>query len=243
MIQSISSIIHYTFFFPVFIIFMTILLLASLIKFEWFFKLTGPVCRIFMTSLGAKVKVEGTFPENGSYVVMSNHSSFIDPFIYPFFMKGIFTGIVARYNFKYPIWAQVLKRARVIPVDRKNRERAIESIKKAEKVLKQGIHIAILPEGTRTLTGKLGIMKKGGFHLAINTGASIIPVGIEGAYKFKPKSTWKLSKGIITARVGNPISSKSLGLEGLINKVEHELKRLSGELNLPSSQKGDKIEN
>ena len=213
MIQSISSVIHYSLFFPIFIICMTILIFASLIKFEWFFKLAGPVCRLFMKSLGAKIKVEGIFPEKGSYVVMSNHSSFIDPFIYPFFMKGIFTGIVARYNFKYPIWAQVLKRVRAIPVDRKNRERAIESIKQAEQVLKQGIHIAILPEGTRTLTGKLGIMKKGGFHLAINTGASIIPVGIEGAYEFKPKSTWKLSKGTITVRVGDPISSKSLGFK------------------------------
>ena len=197
-----------------------------------------------MKSLGAKVKVEGEFPDKGSYVVMSNHSSFVDPFIYPFFMKGIFTGIVARYNFKYPVWAQVLRRFNAIPVDRKNRKRAIESIKKAEHVLKQGIHIAILPEGTRTLTGKIGVMKKGGFHLAMNTGASIIPVGIEGAFNFKPKTTWKLTKGTITARIGNPIPSnlyESLGLDGLLKKVEMELRRLSGE-EVPH-EKGEQSEN
>ena len=35
-----------------------------------------------------------------------------------------------------------------------------EGIKKAEEVLRKGYHIAILPEGTRTLTGKLGKLKK-----------------------------------------------------------------------------------
>ena len=119
-----------------------------------------------------------------------------------------------------------------------------ESIKKAEHVLKQGIHIAILPEGTRTLTGKIGVMKKGGFHLAMNTGASIIPVGIEGAFNLKPKTTWKLTKGTITARIGNPIPSnlyESLGLDGLLKKVEMELRRLSGE-EVPH-EKGEQSEN
>ena len=198
---------------------MLLIFLVSFIKFEYMFKLAKPACRFFMKTLGAKIKIEGEFPDKGSYVVMSNHSSFLDPFIYPFFMKGIFTGIVARYNFKFPIWAQVLKRFNAIPVERKNRLKAIESITKAEEVLKKGIHIAILPEGTRTLTVKIGVLKKGGFHLAMNTGASIIPVGIEGAFDFKPKSTWKIKKGTIIARIGKPISSclyDSLGLDGLL---------------------------
>ena len=84
-----------------------------------------------------------------------------------------------------------MRRIQAIPIDRKNRFTAIESIKKAEEVLKGGVHIGILPEGTRTLDGNIGPMKKGGFHMAINTETSIIPVGVYGAFNFKPKKFLK----------------------------------------------------
>ena len=42
-----------------------------------------------------------------------------------------------------------------------------------EKVIhSDGCHMVILPEGTRTLDGKLQKFKKGGFHMAINTNTS-----------------------------------------------------------------------
>ena len=37
----------------------------------------------------------------------------------------------------------------------------------------------IFPEGTRTRDGRLGAFKKGGFHLAIDSGADIVPVAIQ----------------------------------------------------------------
>lgn len=233
MIQSITSIVRWFLFLPAFIIGMTLMIIASFFKIEWLYLLSRPICRLLAFCVGAKIKVEGEFPVNGKFVIMSNHSSFFDPFIYPFFMKGKFTGVVADYNLKYPFWKQFLNRVNAIPVNRKNRKKAIESIKKAEEVLKSGYNIAILPEGTRTLTGKLGKLKKGGFHLAMNTKASIIPVGIKGAFKLKPKTTWKLTSGEIIVKVGKPIpysTYESLGIDGILNKIEQELKILSGEI-------------
>ena len=131
-----------------------------------------------------------------------------------------------------PVFSALIRRIKAIPVERKNLEAAIESIKKAEKVLNQNIHIGILPEGTRTLSGQIGPLKKGGFHMAINTNTSIIPVGVSGAFNFKPKNRWWTKPVPIKINIGTAINThryNEMGLEELKNIVEKKLKQLSGE--------------
>ena len=187
-------------------------------------------CRFFLILIGIKTSIEGKFPRNGSYIVMCNHGSFIDTFIFPIFMRGKYTGVIAAEMMKYPIFSQIIHRFKGILIERTNRSKAIESIKKAEKIIKNfGYHIAIMPEGTRTLTGKIQEFKKGGFHLALNTNVSILPVGINGAFEFKPKNRRTFHPGKIKIRIGNPISHleyAKLGLEGLMNKVKMEIEQL-----------------
>tara|TARA_B100001029_G_C15056203_1_gene454578 strand:+ start:850 stop:1566 length:717 start_codon:yes stop_codon:yes gene_type:complete len=233
MINTISSIIRWVIFFPILIIGLLIMIILSFFNLKMVFWFSKPFCWLLALTIGAKVTVEGNFPVNEKFVVMSNHSSFFDPFIYPFFMKGMFTGIVADYNLKFPLWKQFLLRLNAIPINRKDRNQAIQGIKKAEEVLNRGINIAILPEGTRTINGKLGKLKKGGFHLAMNTKASIIPIGIKGAFKLAPKTTWKLTPCEIIAKVGDPIPFsvyEPLGVDGLLQKVERDIKILSSEI-------------
>ena len=70
--------------------------------------------------------------------------------------------------------------------------------------------------------------------MAINTKTPIIPVGISGAFEFKPKNRWWMKPGPVTINIGNPISINdytALGVEGLSTKVEKLLKSLSGETN------------
>jgi len=135
-------------------------------------------------------------------------------------------------NFKYPVFSLLIRRLKAIPIERKNRRLAIQSIEKAEDVLRGGVHIGILPEGSRTTTGKMRPLKKGGFHMALNTGISILPVGVSGAFTFKPKNRWWLRPGPITINIGEPIHHGEyvdLGVDGLLNRVESKLKELSGE--------------
>ena len=62
-------------------------------------------------------------------------------------------------NFKYPVFSLLIRRLKDIPIERKNTRLAIQSIERAEGILKEGVHIGILPEGTRTITGKLQKLK------------------------------------------------------------------------------------
>ena len=159
-----------------------------------------------MSSLFVWPRLNGTFPSEGTYIIMMNHSSFLDVFIFPLIPRGIYSGSTAIENFKYPIFSSLIRRINAIPIDRKNSTEAIKSIERAQEVLNDGIHIGILPEGSRTITGKMRPLKKGGVHMAKNTKTSIIPVGISGAFLFKPKNRWWLRPGKITINIGDPIN-------------------------------------
>ena len=70
--------------------------------------------------------------------------------------------------------------------------------------------------------------------MAVNTRTSILPVGISGAFIFKPKNRWWLKPGVITINIGEPINHREyedLGIDGLLNRVDSKLKYLSGENN------------
>ena len=81
-------------------------------------KLTYPslklFAKVFVLILGVRVKIEGEFPQNGPYIIMANHASMLDPFLWGTFMKGKFTGIVANKNMKYPVYGWILKRMNAV---------------------------------------------------------------------------------------------------------------------------------
>lgn len=198
------------------------------------FQFAKAVAWFMLVILGVRVKVEGKFPDSGQYIIMSNHCSFIDVLLLPAVIKGKYTAVVALYNFKYPVWKQLLLSFKVIPIDRYNRTHAVNGIQTAEHVIKtMGYHVIILPEGGRTGTGKMGPLKKGGFHMALNTRTPILPIGFEGAYDYKPYHRKTFRPGKVTIRIGEPIpvvQYEKLGLNGLLQETEAKLKKLSGEI-------------
>ena len=220
--------------FLAFIFIAALLIISGFLFLPLFYKIDKLCCHIMLSALLVLPKIKGGFPSDGTYIIMMNHSSFLDVFIFPLVPRGAWTGITAAENFNIPVFSTIIKRIQAIPIERKNRQAAFESIKQAENVLKQGIHIGILPEGTRTLDGKIKPLKKGGFHMAINTNTPIIPVGVSGAFEFKPKNRWWMKPGLVTVNIGDPISINdytTLGVDGLSTKVKKLIKSLSGETN------------
>ncbi len=231
MFSVIHSFIRYILFSLYFLTFGLITLIGFFIlPINFAYKLIKPFCRGGLIALGVNAKVVGSIPNKGTFIVMMHHSSFIDSFIFPLLIKGKFTGIADKKNFSYPIYSQILKRIRAVSIDRSNRIQSIRGIEKAEKILKEGYHIGILPEGTRTTDGKVKRLKKGGFHMAVNTQTPIIPVGVKGAFEFKPKTRWTLKPGKVVLTVGaptNPDDYEVLGVNGLLEKIQKEIERLS----------------
>jgi putative phosphoserine phosphatase/1-acylglycerol-3-phosphate O-acyltransferase len=80
-------------------------------------------------------------------------------------------------------------------------------MKNATEILKNGTSVAIAPEGTRSGSKKLGVFKKGAFHLAMKAGAPIVPIVIKNAYMAMPKGSKMCSPTHIEVVVLDPVDT------------------------------------
>lgn len=175
-----------------------------------FHYLIRPVCWIYCLLAGQWLVKENEPPDpkGEPYLYMFNHESMFDQFMIAAFIRHYITAVGAIEQFRYPLWGTLIKQYGVIPIIRKNLKKAINSLSKAEEAINQGTSFLISPEGTRSLTGELGPFKKGPFHLAKNTGTTIVPVAVIGAFQAKRKEDWRLSPGKLTTRFCTPIKKE-----------------------------------
>lgn len=158
---------------------------------------------------------------DGSYVYMSNHQSHLDiPILYATLPSRTIRMLGKVELFKIPLWGRGLKAAEFISVDRSNHTRAVQSIERAKELLRDGVSIYLAPEGTRSRTGKIGPLKKGGFHLAIDTQTPIVPVAIRGTIDILPRGGRVMQTGQrVEVTIGDPIPVENQDLKDLMAKV------------------------
>lgn len=147
----------------------------------------------------AEIKLEVHGRENidtsGATIVMSNHQSLYDiPVLFQVLPPSL--RMVTKIElFSIPVWGRAMQAAGFIAIDRKHRERAIQSLKVARATLESGVSVWMAPEGTRSRDGLLLPFKKGGFVLAEEMNASILPISIHGTRDILPAKTWHLNRG------------------------------------------------
>ncbi|MFC2166777.1 lysophospholipid acyltransferase family protein [Acidobacteriota bacterium] len=154
-----------------------------------------------------KVRVEGqeNLDPDLTYLFMANHVSLFDIPLLAAYIPTFVRGVEALRQFKWPVYGWAIRRLGNIPIDRKNIHASIRSIKKTERVLKSGTSIAILPEGHRTIDGKLSPFKKLPFHLAKQAKVPILPIGLSGLFQLKSRDSSVIRPGPITIRFGKPV--------------------------------------
>jgi len=160
---------------------------------------------------------------------MSNHHSFFDvPFLQAY-VPVLIRGVEAKQHFRWPVYGWIIGRLGNIPIDRKNIHRSIQSIRRAQGNLESGLSMIIMPEGHRTLDGKLRPFKKLPFFLAKQSGAPIIPVGISGLYTLMPKGGFQVHPITLKIHFGEPISVdiiKNKDLDDLMKITRDRIKSL-----------------
>jgi 1-acyl-sn-glycerol-3-phosphate acyltransferase len=176
--------------------------------------------RFLFKILFIKVRSEGNenIEPNQTYLFMSNHTSLFDIPLLEAYIPTYVRGVEALRQFKWPVYGWVIRRLGNIPIDRKNIHASIRSIKTTEKRLKEGLSIVILPEGHRTLDGKLSPFKKLPFHLAKQAEVPIIPIGLSGSFQLKRKGSWLIRPHPVTIKFGQQVSPeeiKALSVEEL----------------------------
>jgi len=207
--------------------------LAALVAFPWTFITSNPnpvyrcgatLAYLAVRIAGIRIKVRGLdqLDVKGTYIFMSNHVSNLDPpVLVPFIPRR--TSVLAKKQvWKLPIIGKALDLAEIVPVDRSNRESAIDSVRRAGEVLRHGINMTIYPEGTRSPDGRLQAFKKGPFHLAADTGFPIVPVTILGTAEMMPKGSNIIRGGTATLVFHPPVDPKDFSSREDLMQAVHD---------------------
>lgn len=160
--------------------------------------------------LGIDLVVRGQdrVPPNQAYVYMSNHQSHLDiPVLYACLPSPTIRMLAKRELFDIPVWGWGLRQAEFVEVDRHSHTKAVASIGAAARLITSGVSIYLAPEGTRSKDGRIGPLKKGGFHLALDTGAPIVPVALSGTGAILPPGAKAMRTGCrVEVEIGAPIA-------------------------------------
>lgn len=161
--------------------------------------------------VGIKIREvgKGNLKPGQTYIFMSNHASNLDPPVEIPRIRERCSVLVKKELYRIPILGTGMRIARLVPVDRSNRDAAIESVREAVEVLRSGLHMIIYPEGTRTSDGRLLPFKKGPFHLAMESGVPVLPLTILGTHEAWPKNRFALKAGVVTVVYHPAIDPKS----------------------------------
>ncbi len=138
-------------------------------------------------------------------VFMFNHQSSLDMLVLGSLVRRDFTAVAKKDLAHDPRFAPIGYLVDIAYVDRSNTAQAKEALQPAVDKLLQGTSIAIAPEGTRSPTPKLGPFKKGGFHIAMQAGAPIVPVVIRNAGEMMWRDSFWLHSGTVDVAVLEPI--------------------------------------
>ena len=189
---------------------------------RWFGRRVVDLLDIDLRATGAE-----HVPPGRAYVYMSNHQSHLDiPVLYATLPSSTIRMLAKTELFQIPLWGRGLRAAEFVEVDRSNHTRAVQSIEQAARLLRDGVSIYLAPEGTRSRDGRIARLKKGGFHLAMDTHTPIVPVAIRGTIDILPRGGKVMRTGKhVDVTIGAPIDVTARELPSLMDELAAFLKQ------------------
>jgi 1-acyl-sn-glycerol-3-phosphate acyltransferase len=182
---------------------------------------------------GIRYKVSGREnvpPE--AVVFCSNHESNVDP---PVLFRALHPQLHILYKaelHKFPLMGTIFDVGGFVPVDRRNRERAMASIRRGAAALRSGLSFLIFPEGTRSRGGELLPFKKGGFIMAIQAQVPIVPVAVQGGRAAMQKGSPWIHPVNVSVRIGQPIPTAGLTVDDRDELIERVRQAIAGLLHM-----------
>lgn len=176
----------------------------------WASKLLG------LIQVRVKVTHADKMPAKGSgpVIVMCNHSSLYDIPISAVALNTSLRMLAKKELFKIPIFATALKRGEFVSIDRHNRDQSMKDLQNAKEKMLDGIILWVAPEGTRSKDGRIAKFKRGAFHVALDTGAVIVPIAIKDIHKVQGGKDLTLCiDQEIEVEICDPIDASQYNLE------------------------------
>lgn len=207
-----------------------------------FFAIVNLLCKLYF-----RVEVFGieNIPKDPPYIIAPNHASAIDHAMVSFAIgrhrrEELYT-LATKYFYDRPVAKIFIKiGANALRID--TIEDFFPALRAATKVLKLGKSVYIFPEGTRSETGQLLPFRVGVGLLAVETGAPIVPVYIDGTFKAMPPGKYFPKPAKIKVSFGRPIYMDEYAKKKQTETAYYVYKEVTDELfkRVSSLKVGDK---
>jgi len=186
----------------------------------------GAVLALGLAGIRYRVTGGGRVPRDRAVVFCANHQSNVDP---PVLFRALHPRLHILYKAglrRIPIMGMAMDVGGFVPVDRSNREHAMASLARAARSLREGHSFLIFPEGTRSRTDELLPFKKGGFIMAIEAQAPIVPVAISGGRDAMRKGSALIRPARVEVRIGEPVLTEGLTIDDRDHLIETVRERI-----------------
>ncbi|PWD85334.1 lysophospholipid acyltransferase family protein [Ignatzschineria cameli] len=228
MITWIRSLITFIGFLFIYLIITPVMLISTvLLTGSWYRNVTIAWSKILVgwMRIGAGIDYRIIGAENLQYLkerphfIISNHQSALETLIYTIILPP--HSFVLKKELLYiPFFGWGLAKAKPIAINRKDGKNALKQIStQAKERFAEGRSVIIFPEGTRVPFGQVVPFKKGGFIVAKQLAAPVLPMAINSGIA-APKGRFLKEPGIITIVIGKPIESESLSTAELAKETE-----------------------
>lgn len=170
----------------------------------WFYAFVKAVLWVFFRlGFGLEVSGQEHVPQQGSFIVASNHVSYLDPPVIGVACPRRLSFLARSSLFRHPLLGAFLRGIHAIPLKRE--EGDLGAVRTAVLRLQRGEPVAIFPEGGRQLSGRLGEAKRGVGLLAAMARVPIVPAVVTGTFQaLRPGSRW-FARAKIRVAFGPPI--------------------------------------
>lgn len=174
--------------------------------------LTRAVIRAFRIYCGivrpVRITGEENIPAEGGFMLCPNHVSFLDPVVCVLYLKRKIRFMGKQELFRSRLVAGVLRDVGAFPVDRGHADLA--AVRAAIKTLTSGQGLGIFPQGTRSAENQHTQMHSGAALIVQRTGAPVIPMYIDGPYRFFRKTDIRIGAPIDLGEFGRKCDAQTI---------------------------------
>lgn len=135
-------------------------------------------------------------PQKTNFIVVANHTSFLDPILIGAAMPKRIYWIALRDFYHLPVLRWIMKKFDALPTG--------GASDKLVYLINKNKNVGLFPEGTRTFDGTLKEFKRGAALVALKTGRPILPCAILGAYEVLPRTSKLPRFHPIKVKIGKP---------------------------------------
>jgi putative phosphoserine phosphatase / 1-acylglycerol-3-phosphate O-acyltransferase len=171
----------------------------------------APGCQLGLSLAGVTIRVtdgEEYLESARPCVFVFNHQSKLDVPILGALLRKDVTGVAKKEVRSVPAIGQLMSMAGMVFIDRADTAKAIEAMAPAvAKLRDEGISLAMAPEGTRSVTPRVGPFKKGAFHIAMQAGVPVVPIVIRNAGELMWRGSQLVRPGTVEVRVLPPVDT------------------------------------